>query len=189
MKLHINVVTPEKTILDEDIDEVIIPTITGEITILPQHIPLLSQIAPGELTIKKGNATEHLVVVGGFLEVGNNIITILADHAVHAKNIILAKAQEAKERAEKAMKDGELRIMNYELGLKDNLFSDITKISKQFAVQSGLLGNKEIKKTISAIEKKGGSASMIMLGNAVWSSIPFEGEQKYAISSNKVILL
>jgi len=119
MKLHINVVTPEKTILDEDIDEVIIPTITGEITILPQHIPLLSQIAPGELTIKKGNATEHLVVVGGFLEVGNNIITILADHAVHAKNIILAKAQEAKERAEKAMKEKtteeELRVAQAEL--------------------------------------------------------------------------
>ena len=70
---------------------------------MPHHIPLLTQLAPGELTIKKGNKLEHFVVVGGFLEVGKEMVSILADYAVHGENISAVKAQEAKERAEKRM--------------------------------------------------------------------------------------
>jgi F-type H+-transporting ATPase subunit epsilon len=105
MKLHITVVTPEKTLISEDADEIIIPTTEGEIAVLPEHIPLLSQITPGELIIKKGNQTENLAVMGGFIEVGKNQITILADYAIHAKDINTGKAEEAKQRAERAMKD------------------------------------------------------------------------------------
>lgn len=105
MTLHIQVVTPEKEILSEEVDEVIVPTTTGELAILPHHVPLLTQMAPGELQIKKSGKTEHLVVVGGFMEVGNNTITVLADYAVHGKDISEAAAQQAKERAEKAMKE------------------------------------------------------------------------------------
>ena len=105
MKLQITVVTPEKTLLNEEADEIVIPTVEGEISVLPEHIPLLSQIAPGELIIKKGNTTDHLAVMGGFIEVGKNAVTILADYAVRAKDIHTGKAQEAKERAERAMKD------------------------------------------------------------------------------------
>lgn len=106
MSLHIQVVTPEKIILDTQADEVTIPTTSGEITVLPGHIPLLAQIAPGgELTVKNGSQTEHVVVVGGFIEIGKDTISILADYAIHGKDIDEARAKEAKERAEKIMKE------------------------------------------------------------------------------------
>lgn len=105
MKLHISLVTPEKTLVDTQADEITIPTIEGEITILPEHIALLAQIAPGTLQIKSQGKIEHLAIMGGFLEVGHNKVTILADYATHAKDISTAKAQEAKDRAEQAMKD------------------------------------------------------------------------------------
>lgn len=105
MPLHISVVTPEKQLVSEEADEVVVPTANGELTILPEHVALLAQLAPGELQIKKGNKTDHLVVVGGFLEVGKNNVTILADYAVHGKEISEAASQQAKDRAEKAMKE------------------------------------------------------------------------------------
>ncbi len=105
MPLHLTVVTPEKELLSEEVDEITAPTTSGELSILPQHAALLVQLTPGELIIKKGNKTEHLVVVGGFMEVGNNIVSILADYAVHGKDISEAQAQQAKDRAEKAMKE------------------------------------------------------------------------------------
>lgn len=105
MPLHLTVVTPEKQLLSDEVDELIVPTTNGELSILPQHAALLAQLTPGELVIKKGNKADHLVVVGGFLEVGNNTVTVLADYAVHGKDISEAQAQMAKDRAEKAMKE------------------------------------------------------------------------------------
>lgn len=105
MLLHVQVVTPEKQILDVEAKEIIAPTTSGEITILPQHIPLVTQIAPGELIIKLESKDEHLVVVGGFLEVTPDKVTILADYAAKGDNLSAAAAQEAKERAEKKMKE------------------------------------------------------------------------------------
>lgn len=105
MTLHVQVVTPDKIILDTNAQEIVIPTIQGEITVLPHHVPLLTQLAPGEIQVKTGSATEHLVVVGGFLEVTESSVSILADYAVHGKDIVAVEAQEAKERAEKAMKE------------------------------------------------------------------------------------
>ncbi len=105
MTLHIKVATPEKEILSEEVDEIVVPTTTGELSILPEHVALLTQLTPGEMQIKKGNKIEHLVVEGGFLEVGNNTVTVLADYAVFGKDISESEAQKAKERAEKAMKE------------------------------------------------------------------------------------
>lgn len=105
MPLSITIVTPEKELLTEAVDEVVAPTTTGEIAILPHHVDLLAQLMPGELQLKKGAKVEHFVVVGGFMEVANNAVTILADYAVHGKDISEAQAQQAKDRAEKAMKE------------------------------------------------------------------------------------
>ncbi|MGH7245344.1 MAG: ATP synthase F1 subunit epsilon [Candidatus Levyibacteriota bacterium] len=105
MTLHVQVVTPENVLLDEEAQEIIVPTTTGEITILPHHMNLLTELAPGELFIKVNGRTEHIVVVGGFLEVTEKSVRILADYAVHGKDISVAKAEEAKARAEKAMKE------------------------------------------------------------------------------------
>lgn len=105
MPLHITVVTPEKTLVDQEADELIVPTITGEITVLPHHVPLFTQLAEGEIIIKRHGREEQIVVVGGFLEVNEKSITVLADYAVHGKDISAARAEEAKARAEKAMKE------------------------------------------------------------------------------------
>jgi F-type H+-transporting ATPase subunit epsilon len=103
--IHLQVITPEKVLIDEEASEVIIPTTTGQLTILPQHVPLMTQLTPGELHVKIHERDEYLVVVGGFVEVTAKTITVLADYAVHGKDISAAKAEEAKIRAEKAMKE------------------------------------------------------------------------------------
>ena len=103
--LHISITTPEKTILDQEADEVVIPTITGEITVLPSHVPLLSQLAPGEVAVKKGSQIRHLAITGGFLEIGNDTVSLLADYAISGEDANERRAQEAKERAEKLMKE------------------------------------------------------------------------------------
>lgn len=105
MPLQLTVVTPEKQLLSEEVDEVIVPTTNGEVTILPEHTALLAELAPGELTIKKNGKSEHMVVVGGFLEVGKNTVSVLADYAVQGKEISEAAAQQAVERAQKAMRE------------------------------------------------------------------------------------
>lgn len=103
MTLQIQVITPEKIVIDTQADEIIIPTTTGEVAILPHHVPLVSQIAPGELIIKSGGKEDHLVVVGGFMEVSDKAVTILSDYAAHGRDVSAVKAQEAADRAKKAM--------------------------------------------------------------------------------------
>lgn len=104
MPIHFEITTPERTVYRDDIDQVSIPTSTGEITILPHHIPLVSQLAPGDLMIKKGEEIFHMAVAGGFVEVhkGDSVV-ILADMAERAEEIDIAKAEEAQERARKIM--------------------------------------------------------------------------------------
>lgn len=99
--MQLEIITPEKSVYSDTVDAVTIPTVTGEITVLPHHVPLVSQIASGELVVKKGNKDQSIAITGGFLEVNNNIITVLADYAVRSEEIEIAKAEEAKKRAEK----------------------------------------------------------------------------------------
>ena len=108
MKLHLEVITPTKVVLSEEVDEIIINTASGEITILPNHIDLLTKLVPGEMIVKTGSKTQSLAVNGGFLEISNNKVSILADYAVRAADIEIAKAKEAKEQAEKVMKNKEV---------------------------------------------------------------------------------
>lgn len=103
--MHIQVVTPEKVLLDEEADEIIIPTTSGEITVLPHHIPLVSQIAPGIMVIKRHGHEDDLVIQGGFVQITDTIVRVLADYAVAGKDVSVAQAEEAKKRAEKAMRE------------------------------------------------------------------------------------
>lgn len=105
MKLVLEIITPIKVVLSEEVDEVTIPTVNGEISILPNHIDLLTKVKPGEMVIHKNGKTELFAITGGFLEITNNHVNILADHAIRADDIEIAKAEQAKERAEKAMKE------------------------------------------------------------------------------------
>ncbi|MBI2021724.1 ATP synthase F1 subunit epsilon [Candidatus Daviesbacteria bacterium] len=101
--LHLKLVTPEKEIFDETVDQVNISTEQGEIGILPHHANLLAKVVPGELRIKKGGKVDVLAVGEGFLQVSNNILTVMADLAEKAEEIDERAAEEAKKRAEAAL--------------------------------------------------------------------------------------
>ena len=103
-KIALNIISQEKPILSEEVDQVTAPATTGEVTILPMHIPLFTKLNDGVITIKTGSITREFAVLGGFMDVGpNSKVTILADAAIHADDINVAKAEEAKRMAEEAM--------------------------------------------------------------------------------------
>lgn len=103
MSLTLEIITPEKVVYSGEADEVLVPTPNGEIGILPHHVHFMSKIVEGELTIKKGGRESFLAITGGFVEVTNNKVTILADYAVRSEDLEIAKVQEAKKRAEKLL--------------------------------------------------------------------------------------
>lgn len=108
--MNLNVVSPEGIIYQDAVDEISLPTPKGEITILPHHVSLFTKMSIGIVNIKKGSKESIIATVGGFVEVDNGNVTILSDHMVKAENIQTAKAQEAKKRAEEAMKRRESNV-------------------------------------------------------------------------------
>jgi F-type H+-transporting ATPase subunit epsilon len=90
-------------LLDEDVDEVTAPGELGEFGVLPNHIAFLTTLVPGELSYKQGSSKKTLAVGGGYAEVLDNVMTVLPPAAEFADEIDSARAQRAKERAEKSM--------------------------------------------------------------------------------------
>jgi len=105
MKLQLEVITPEKVVYKEEVDEVIIPTENGQIAILPNHVGLVTKIIPGEMIVKSGKNEHLMAITGGFLEIANNQVSILAEYAIRAEDVEVAKAQDAQKRAENKMKE------------------------------------------------------------------------------------
>ena len=104
MKLRLKIVTPERVLLDEEVDSVSLPTKTGEITVLPNHLPLVSVLAAGEMTVRRDAHSWPMVVAGGVVEVTRgNVVTILADNAERVEEIDLKRAEEARARAQTLM--------------------------------------------------------------------------------------
>jgi F-type H+-transporting ATPase subunit epsilon len=101
--MHLTIITPEKTVLRDEIDELLVPTAGGQIGILPHHINLVTQITPGEMIIKYNKKERFYAITGGFLEVNKEKVTVLADYAEHAQDIDAAKAHEAQKRAEEIL--------------------------------------------------------------------------------------
>lgn len=104
-QLHLEIITPEKTVFTDDVETVIVPTTLGDVGILPDHIPLFAKIIPGEIMVRKGNQQYFLAVTGGFLEVLENNVNVLAEYAVRAEDIEAVRAEDAKKRAEKLMSE------------------------------------------------------------------------------------
>jgi F-type H+-transporting ATPase subunit epsilon len=105
-RIKFEIATPERVVLKEEILQVTVPTVEGEITILPKHSPLVSVLKPGVLELKKMDGSIEIVSVsGGFVEVLLNKIIILADTAERAEEIDLERAEEAKKRAEESLKN------------------------------------------------------------------------------------
>ena len=111
MPLTVDIVTAERVVLSEEgVDEVVAPGIEGELTVLPMHAPLLTMIKPGVMRIKKANDETEIAITGGFLEVRENRVTILADAAERAEEIDVAAAEEARQRAERQLEQRETDV-------------------------------------------------------------------------------
>ncbi len=103
-QLQLKIITPERIVLDEAVDLVTLPTTEGEITILPDHIPLISTLASGDVVAKTGDEYIPMAVSGGFIEVSGNVVKVLADFAEHVSEITDDAVSKAKARADEIMK-------------------------------------------------------------------------------------
>ncbi len=102
MKLSLKIVTPERIVFEDEVDSISVMTETGEITVLPNHVPLVSLLRAGEMRLKDGKSETYLAVSTGLIEVrpGNNVV-VLADTAERSEELELAEIEKAKLQAEK----------------------------------------------------------------------------------------
>ena len=98
--MRLEIVTAEKIIYSDEVSSVVAPGTAGQLGILPNHAPLLTSLKPGELRILKEDKEVNIAVSGGFLEVLQNVVTVLADTAERAEDIDVERAQDALKRAQ-----------------------------------------------------------------------------------------
>lgn len=104
--MHLDVVSAEKELFSGTISAVFAPAVMGDVGIYPRHTPLVTPLRPGELKIEiEGKEDQYLYVSGGILEVQPHVVTVLSDTAIRAEDLDEAKAREAKQQAEDALKD------------------------------------------------------------------------------------
>lgn len=104
MPLKVEVVTAERVVFSDDaVDEVVAPGVEGQLAVLPRHAAFMTMLQPGELRLVKGGEEIILAVTGGFLEVRENKVMILADAAERAEEIDVARAEAARRRAEETL--------------------------------------------------------------------------------------
>ena len=101
--ITLRIVTPTRLLIDEEVDEVTAPGIMGEFGVLPNHIAFLTLLVPGEMSYKQGGIRHYLAVSGGYAEVLNNVMTVLATAAEFSSEIDTNRARQAREIAEKRM--------------------------------------------------------------------------------------
>ncbi len=102
--LHLQIVTPDRLLVNEECDQVQIPGKNGELGILPGHAPLITELQIGEISYRAASNTQYLAVAWGFAEVLPDRVTILADSAERPEDIDVKRAQDAKARAEEALR-------------------------------------------------------------------------------------
>lgn len=118
--LRLEVVTPERKVYEEDVNMVVVKGVAGELGILPHHIPLVTPLKIAPIKAKKGNSDEFIAVHGGFMEVRKDKVVILAEAAELGSDIDVARAEQAKERAQQrlAAKADEVDHKRAELALQ-----------------------------------------------------------------------
>jgi F-type H+-transporting ATPase subunit epsilon len=129
-KIQLKIVTPERLILEEMVDQVTLPTTEGEITILPEHVPLVAGLKSGDIVAVKDGEYVPMAVVGGFIEVKQNenkdtLVAILADFAEHVSELsddAISKARAKSEELKKQMEDkGIVDFEHFETELERSL--------------------------------------------------------------------
>ena len=121
MPLSVEIVTAERIVYsDENVDAVIAPGVEGQLEVLPRHTAFMTTLEPGELVLLKGGEEIGVVVSGGFLEVRENKVVILADAAERAEEIDVARAEEARRRAEERLvaREGTVDLARAEVDLR-----------------------------------------------------------------------
>ena len=98
--LKLEIVTPEAVTFSEDVEMVTLPGVDGEMGIFPQHVPVMTQVVPGEISVRKAGMEMYLAVGEGFVEITGDRVSILTDMAILADNVDEAVAEAARKRAE-----------------------------------------------------------------------------------------
>ncbi|MEI6278461.1 MAG: F0F1 ATP synthase subunit epsilon [Verrucomicrobiae bacterium] len=106
--LRLEIVTPDQKTYSDDVDSVVIPGIEGELGVLPLHVPLMTQLAPGELRVVKGGEEIRLAVGEGFVEISSDKVAVLTDMAIRESDIDESAAEEAVRRAEGEMRSDKM---------------------------------------------------------------------------------
>ena len=126
-RLQLDIITPERGLLSEAVDAVTLPGLGGELGILPGHTPLISQLQTGVLSYTQGGATKRLLVSGGFVEVSDDHVAVLAELAERPEEVDAARARTERDQAEKL------------LGLTTGSEDDLTRARIQFERASARL--------------------------------------------------
>jgi F-type H+-transporting ATPase subunit epsilon len=103
--LRLEIVTPDAVVYSDDVEMVTLPGVEGQIGILPQHVPLMTQMVPGEMIVRKSGQDHYLAVGEGFVEITGDHVAILTDLAVPVEKIDEAAAEEARQRAQARLRE------------------------------------------------------------------------------------
>jgi F-type H+-transporting ATPase subunit epsilon len=99
-KIKFKIVTPERTVFEQEVDQITLPVVDGEVTIMPDHRSYIAALKAGEVMLKSEGKEILLVVSSGFIEFNDNVLVVLADTAEAAEEIDIKRAEEARQRAE-----------------------------------------------------------------------------------------
>ncbi len=106
MPLTLEIVTPDAKVYSEEVDHVVVPTTSGKIDILPNHVPIIGKLIPGDLKVEKNGSLDYLAVSSGFVEVYSNKVSILTDEALIVSETDDAAIEKAVKRAQEALAEG-----------------------------------------------------------------------------------
>jgi len=123
-RIRLEVVTPERIVVQEDVDIIVAPGVQGEFGVLVNHVPFLSSLGIGEMYYRLGGNTFYLAITGGYAEVLPHQVTILAETAEYARDIDVDRARRARERAEQRLRQAKTEGIDYaraEVALKRSI--------------------------------------------------------------------
>src|SRR5262245_29016883 len=103
--LRLEIVTPQGVAFSEDVTMVTLPAVDGQLGIYPQHVPLITELVPGEVIAQQHGADQHLAVGSGLVDISADRVAIVTDMAIAAEHIDEAKVEEARQRAEARLRD------------------------------------------------------------------------------------
>ena len=121
--LKLEIVTPEKKVVDTEADSVTVPTVSGDIGLLPNHAPLISAIKPGILAYTRGGTTNQIAIAGGFVEVNRDKVSVLADAAETAAEIDAAAIRSRRDEIEKSLEESWQKPIEETEALREQLES------------------------------------------------------------------